>query len=75
MGKWKEFYDRLHYRVFRGWVHDRMFSDQDKVIIETTVAGPERLSKSDTGVIAWRKFAGTHARRPAEEARIGREVA
>jgi nitrite reductase/ring-hydroxylating ferredoxin subunit len=74
-GKWQEIYDRIHYRVFRGWVHDRMFSDQDKVIIETTVAGPERLSKSDAGVIAWRKFAGTHARRPAEDARIGREVA
>lgn len=69
MGKWREYYDRIHYTVFRSWIHDRMFSDQDKVIIETTIPGPERLSKSDTAVIAWRKFAGTHARRPVEEAR------
>jgi nitrite reductase/ring-hydroxylating ferredoxin subunit len=75
MGRWRALYDRLHYYVFRSWIHDRMFSDQDKVLIESTMPGPERLSKSDIGVIAWRKFAGTHARRPAEEARLPREVA
>ena len=67
IGKWRERFDRAHYYLFRRWVHDRMFSDQDKVLIESTIPGAERLSKSDTGVIAWRKFAGTHARRPAEE--------
>ncbi len=43
-----------------------MFSDQDKVLIESTVPGHERLSKTDVGVIAWRKFAGACARRPQE---------
>jgi nitrite reductase/ring-hydroxylating ferredoxin subunit len=64
MGTGRDLYERAHYYLFRRWVHDRMFSDQDKVLIESTVPGPERLSKTDVGVIAWRKFAGAHARRP-----------
>ena len=35
-------------------------------MVEALVPGPERLSKTDVGVIFWRKFAGTHARRPVE---------
>jgi nitrite reductase/ring-hydroxylating ferredoxin subunit len=70
MGWRREMYARAHYYLFRSWVHDRMFSDQDKVLIESTVPGPERLSKTDVGVIAWRKFAGTHARRPPEEHKL-----
>jgi hypothetical protein len=70
MGWRREIYDRAHYYLFRSWVHDRMFSDQDKVLIESTVPGPERLSKTDVGVIAWRKFAGTHARRPPGEHKL-----
>lgn len=68
-------YDRAHYYLFRRWVHDRMFSDQDKVLIESTIPGPERLSKTDTGVIAWRKFAGANARRPPQEPRLKLDVA
>ena len=75
VGRWREIYDRAHYHAFRRWAHDRMFSDQDKALIESTVPGPERLSKSDVGVIAWRKFAGSHARRPAEEPRLKLETA
>jgi phenylpropionate dioxygenase-like ring-hydroxylating dioxygenase large terminal subunit len=67
MGRGRESYARAHYYLFRRWVHDRMFSDQDKALIEATVPGPERLSKTDVGVIAWRKFAGASARRPREE--------
>jgi nitrite reductase/ring-hydroxylating ferredoxin subunit len=67
LGRARALYDRAHYYLFRSWVHDRLFSDQDKVLLEATVPGPERLSKSDTGVIAWRKFAGANARRPPEE--------
>ena len=67
MGKARDLYERAHYYLFRRWVHDRMFSDQDKVLIESTVPGPERLSKTDVGVIAWRKFAGAHARRPPRD--------
>jgi nitrite reductase/ring-hydroxylating ferredoxin subunit len=70
LGWWRALYDRVHYYVWRGWAHDRIFSDQDKVLVEALVPGPERLSKTDAGVIAWRKFAGTHARRPVE----GREA-
>ncbi|WP_428538666.1 Rieske 2Fe-2S domain-containing protein [Rhodopila sp.] len=64
MGRSKEWFARAHYYLFRRWVHDRMFSDQDKALIESTVPGPERLSRTDVGVIAWRKFAGASARRP-----------
>lgn len=64
LGTWRGLYDRIHYYVWRGWAHDRLFSDQDKVLVEALVPGPERLSKTDVGVIAWRKFAGAHARRP-----------
>jgi phenylpropionate dioxygenase-like ring-hydroxylating dioxygenase large terminal subunit len=67
IGRAKEFLDRAHYYLIRRWVHDRMFSDQDKALIESTVPGPERLSRTDVGVIAWRKFAGASARRPPED--------
>jgi nitrite reductase/ring-hydroxylating ferredoxin subunit len=70
VGRVREWYDRVHYYVFRRWVHDRMFSDQDKVLVESIVPGPERLSKTDVGVIAWRRFAGMHARRPPEEHKL-----
>jgi nitrite reductase/ring-hydroxylating ferredoxin subunit len=65
LGRWRALYDRIHYYLWRGWVHDRIFSDQDKVMVEALVPGPERLSRTDVGVIEWRKFAGTHARRAA----------
>jgi hypothetical protein len=66
LGRWREVCDRVHYHLLRGWAHDRIFSDQDKTKVEALVHGPERLLKTDVGVIFWRKFAGTHARRPAE---------
>jgi hypothetical protein len=75
IGRARELYDRAHYYVFRKWTHDRMFSDQDKVLIESTMPGPERLSKTDVGAIAWRKFAGTHARRPPADAKLRLDVA
>ena len=67
-GRWREFYERAHYYLWRRWAHDRVFSDQDKAMVESLVPGPERLSKSDVGVIAWRKFAGAHARLPVAAA-------
>lgn len=74
LGRWREIWDRVHYYLWRGWAHDRIFSDQDKVLVEKLVPGTERLSKSDVGVIAWRKFAGTHARRPATAAEPAEET-
>lgn len=70
-GVWNGIYDRLHYYAWRGWAHDWIFSGQDKYIVEAVVPGPERLSKSDVGVIAWRKYAGANARRPPEPAGEG----
>jgi nitrite reductase/ring-hydroxylating ferredoxin subunit len=64
LGRWRAIYDRVHYYLWRGWVHDRIFSDQDKTMVEALVPGSERLSRTDVGVIAWRRFAGAHARRP-----------
>jgi phenylpropionate dioxygenase-like ring-hydroxylating dioxygenase large terminal subunit len=75
MGRTREFLDRAHYYLFRRWAHDRMFSDQDKALIESTVPGPERLSRTDVGVIAWRKFAGASARRPCEDQPVKLDVA
>jgi phenylpropionate dioxygenase-like ring-hydroxylating dioxygenase large terminal subunit len=65
LGRWREIYDRVHYYLWRGWAHDHLFSDQDKKMVEALIPGPERLAKTDVGVIAWRRFAGAHARRPA----------
>ena len=62
-GVWREVYDRANYALWRGWAHDWIFSDQDRKVVESVVLGRERLSKTDTGVIGWRRFAGTHARR------------
>jgi nitrite reductase/ring-hydroxylating ferredoxin subunit len=63
-GKAREIYDRLNYAVWRGWAHDWIFSGQDKTVVEALVVGRERLSRTDIGVIGWRKFAGANARRP-----------
>jgi len=70
-GRWREILDRVHYYAWRGWAHDGIFSGQDKRMVEALLPGPERLSKTDAGVIAWRKFAGTHARRPDHVERLG----
>jgi len=58
-GRKRELYDRLHYAVFRGWAHDWLFSGQDKKVVESVSYGPERLSRTDVGLVGWRKFAGT----------------
>jgi phenylpropionate dioxygenase-like ring-hydroxylating dioxygenase large terminal subunit len=65
---WGEIYDRAHYAVFRGWAHDWLFSGQDKRILDDWEIGPEVLSKTDMGVMQWRKFSVENARRPAVDA-------
>jgi hypothetical protein len=47
------------------WAHDWLFSNQDKWIVEAIRPGPEMLSKTDVGVVAWRWFATKNARGPA----------
>ncbi|HUA54977.1 MAG TPA: aromatic ring-hydroxylating dioxygenase subunit alpha [Candidatus Sulfotelmatobacter sp.] len=63
-GPLRALYDRVHYWLWRGWAHDIVFSGQDQRILEQLIPGAERLSRTDTGLIAWRKFAGANARRP-----------
>jgi len=38
--------------------------EQDRESLEQLVPGEERLSRTDAGMIAWRKFAGGNARTP-----------
>ena len=42
-------------------------SDQDKKIVEGVRSNAEQLSRTDTGVVAWRKFMVENARRPAAD--------
>jgi len=66
--------DRVHYAVWRSWVHDVVFSGQDKRILDDWEIGPEHLSKTDKAVVHWRRFSVEHARRAPQtvtaEARI-----
>ena len=47
-------------------MHDWLFSDQDKRILEAVVPGKELHSRTDAGVVAWRRYAVDHARRRAQ---------
>lgn len=58
-----ELYHRFIYWVWRGWAHDRIFSGQDKRVLDELVPGPEWLSKTDVGLVRWRKFTSQNARR------------
>jgi phenylpropionate dioxygenase-like ring-hydroxylating dioxygenase large terminal subunit len=58
------FKDRAVWLLWQSWAHDWLFSDQDKWIVEKMVPGEEMLSRTDVGVIAFRRFAAQHARRP-----------
>jgi phenylpropionate dioxygenase-like ring-hydroxylating dioxygenase large terminal subunit len=64
-GWWRTFFDRLFWVFWVSWVHDWVFSDQDKRILEAVIPGPEALSRSDMGVVAWRRYAVEHARQRA----------
>jgi len=63
-GRWRTFVDRVVWLVWLSWVHDWLFSEQDKRILEAVIPGKELLSRSDVGVVAWRRFAVANARRP-----------
>jgi nitrite reductase/ring-hydroxylating ferredoxin subunit len=65
-GRWRTLADRLTWIFWLSWVHDWLFSDQDKRLLERVVPGPELLSRSDIGVVAWRRLASRHARKPPE---------
>jgi nitrite reductase/ring-hydroxylating ferredoxin subunit len=67
-GALRTFVDRLFWLVWLSWVHDWLFSDQDKRVLEGVVPGKESLSRSDVGLAAWRRYAVAHARRPPSAA-------
>jgi phenylpropionate dioxygenase-like ring-hydroxylating dioxygenase large terminal subunit len=65
-GRLSEIYDRVNYAAWRGWAHDIVFSGQDKRLLDDLKPGAEKLSRTDKGVVFWRKYAVLHARRPPE---------
>jgi phenylpropionate dioxygenase-like ring-hydroxylating dioxygenase large terminal subunit len=56
--------DWIGWALWQSWTHDWLFSDQDKKLVEGVRSDVEQLSRTDTGVVAWRKFAVENARRP-----------
>jgi hypothetical protein len=67
--------DWIDWIFWKSWAHDWLFSDQDKWIVEQVSPGPENLSRTDVGVAAWRRFAATNARKPAEVATSEENIA
>jgi len=65
-GWWRTLRERLFWIFWMSWVHDWVFSDQDKRLLEKVIPGKELPSRSDIGVVAWRRYAVNHARRRAE---------
>ena len=61
-GALREAYNRAHYALFRSWAHDLIFSDQDRKVVESVILGPERLSKTDIGLVGWRRFVQANAK-------------
>lgn len=59
-------WDRLAWTVWQSWTHDWVFSDQDKKVVEGVRSNAEQLSRSDAGVVAWRRFMVENARQPTK---------
>ena len=72
-GWWRTLKERLFWIFFVSWAHDWLFSDQDKRILEKVIPGRELLSRSDMGVVAWRRYAVDHARRREAAGRLPAE--
>ena len=64
-GWWRTLRERLFWIFWMSWVHDWLFSEQDKRLLEKVIPGREIHSRTDAGVIAWRRYAADHARRRA----------
>ncbi len=56
--------DRIGWLLWQSWAHDWIFSDQDKKMVEGVRLDAEQLSRSDIGVVAWRRFMVENARKP-----------
>ena len=59
-------WDRFAWTVWQSWTHDWVFSDQDKKVVEGVRSDAEQLSRSDAGVVAWRRFMVENARQPSK---------
>ena len=66
-----EISDRIHYVLLRCWMHDVIFSGQDKRILDDWEIGPEYLSKTDLGVVQWRRFSVENARKAPTPVVVG----
>jgi len=67
--------DRIGWTAWQSWTHDWIFSDQDKMLVESVRSDAEQLSRSDVGVVAWRRFMVENARRPADAPAAPRQAA
>jgi len=67
--------DRAGWLLWWSWAHDWLFSDQDKRVVESITPGSELLSRTDVGVIAWRRFSAAHAHTPAAAKPAAQETA
>ena len=67
--------DRLQWIFWLSWTHDWLFSDQDKRVLERIKTQRETLSRTDAGVVAWRRFIAEHARRPPSALKSDQQAA
>ena len=66
-----EISDRIHYALLRSWMHDIIFSGQDKRILDSWEIGPEYLSKTDLGVVQWRRYSVENSRKAPAPVAVG----
>ena len=63
-GSFAALLNSLKWVFWSSWAHDWLFSDQDKYVVERIRPGTELLSRTDTGLTAWRWFMSRNARQP-----------
>ena len=53
---WTRFVFRIRYWTYIRWINQRLFTNQDGVMISNMDAPPERLFRPDLSIVAWRKY-------------------
>ncbi len=53
---WQRFVFRIRYWTYIRWINQRLFTNQDGLMISSMDAPPERLFRPDLSIIAWRKY-------------------
>jgi len=70
---WQRFIFRIRYWTYLRWINQRLFTNQDGVMIAAMDAPPERLFRPDLSIVAWRKLcenargAGGETAKPIKE--------